>query len=187
VVIRPPAAHAHYHSEEGERLLDSLLERVAGRPDLSVVILPRTKEQGEEIRRRAAELRLEAVIPNKPLHGLNLVVHADLVVSGGGTMNREAIALGAPVYSIFKGALGSLDRMFIASGKMQHIGSPEELGRIRFEKRASGAVDAEAGPRLIQFIVGELLATAAPAGAKHPAMRPAADPAGGEGSRRFDG
>ena len=66
-------------------------------------------------------------IPERPEDGLNLMWHSDLVISGGGTMNREAAALGIPVYSIFRGEIGAVDRYLSNSGRLVLIESVEDL------------------------------------------------------------
>ena len=67
------------------------------------------------------------VIPKEAVNGLDLIWFSDLVISGGGTMNREAAALGVPVYSIFRGKLGAVDRYLSANGRLVLITSVEEV------------------------------------------------------------
>ena len=47
--------------------------------------------------------------PSDAIDAQSLVALSDLVVSAGGTMNREAVALGVPVYTTFAGRLGAVD------------------------------------------------------------------------------
>jgi len=76
------------------------------------------------------------VIPDKVVDGLNLLWHSDLVVSGGGTMNREAAALGVPVYSIFRGKIGAVDRYLSENGRLCLLTSTEDVrNKIVVEKR----------------------------------------------------
>lgn len=105
VTIRPPATEAHYHRPESEQLFKFVVEYVAARPDARIILLPRTPYQELAVRQVWPELfeRRKIVIPETILDGLNLIWYSDLVISGGGTMNREAAALGVPVYSIFRG------------------------------------------------------------------------------------
>jgi predicted glycosyltransferase len=51
-------------------------------------------------------------------------------------MNREAVVLGTPVYSIFAGRLGGVDRALIDSGRMVLLESSDDLATIRVEKKA---------------------------------------------------
>jgi predicted glycosyltransferase len=49
------------------------------------------------------------------------------VISAGGTMNREAVALGTPVWTTFEGRLGAVDRALIAEGRMGVLARPEQI------------------------------------------------------------
>jgi predicted glycosyltransferase len=75
--------------------------------------------------------------------GLNLIWHADLVVSGGGTMNREAAALRVPVYSIFRGKIGAVDHQLQKEGRLILVETVEDVDRIPLRHR-SRSPDAEA-------------------------------------------
>jgi predicted glycosyltransferase len=98
--------------------------------DVRMVILPRTAgAQGDFVRRtwrRWCDDR-KIIIPARALDGLNLVWFSDLVVSGGGTMNREAAALGVPVYSIFRGKLGAVDDRLAQEGRLVLIEKLEDV------------------------------------------------------------
>jgi len=122
--IRPPATEAHYHNPESEKLFHEVVEFLGSIPDLRMVILPRN-----EITQRAmiyttwpkwCEER-KIIVPDHAVDGLNLVWYSDLVVSGGGTMNREAAALGVPVYSIFRGKIGAVDHYLAEKGRLTLI------------------------------------------------------------------
>ena len=95
-----------------------------------MVILPRNEKlQGEFIRTMwpawCSDGRI--IIPKTVVNGLDLVWASDLVISGGGTMNREAAALGVPVYSIFRGPLGAVDKYLTEQGRLVLISAPEEV------------------------------------------------------------
>jgi predicted glycosyltransferase len=123
VVLRPPADVALYHRFENP-LFDRLLEHLGRRDDIHAVVLPRTPEQAERIRR----LTLPSVtVPERAVDGQSLVAGADLVVSAGGTMNREAVVLGTPVYTTFAGRLGGVDERLIAEGRLRPLRSVDDL------------------------------------------------------------
>jgi len=132
VTVRPPATEAHYHNPESEQLFEALMERACQVPQARVVLLPRNQRQGEFIRSRWPRWFEggKSVIPKRALDGLNLIWHSDLVVSGGGTMNREAAALGVPVYSIFRGTIGAVDRQLSAEGRLVLITSVDDVSRL---------------------------------------------------------
>jgi uncharacterized protein len=123
VVLRPPADVALYHRFENP-LFDAVLDRVGRRDDVASVVLPRTPEQGERIR----ALRLPSVVvPEHAVDGGSLVAGADLVVSAGGTMNREAVVLGTPVYTTFAGRLGGVDERLTAEGRLRPLVSADDV------------------------------------------------------------
>jgi len=138
VTVRPPATEAHYHNPESEALFVRFMDRVCGRTDTRVVLLPRNKRQEQSLRARwpAWFAHQRTVIPPQALDGLNLIWFSDLVVSGGGTMNREAAALGVPVYSIFRGRIGAVDQQLCREGRLLLLQSPEDVDqRIHLQKR----------------------------------------------------
>jgi uncharacterized protein len=138
VSIRPPATEAHYRSAESDALFDKTIEFLAEQKDTCLVILPRNHSQMEWIADRWPKLCREGriIFPKKAVDGLNLIWWSDLVISGGGTMNREAAALGVPVYSIFRGKTGAVDRYLAESGRLFLIESPDDLRKkIKVERR----------------------------------------------------
>ena len=140
VALRPPATTANYHNEESELLLRELLRYFLSDDKTFTVILPRTGEQRGEIERLIKELKLDAArsfLIEKAVNGLDLAVNADLLVSGGGTMNREAVLLGTPVYSIFAGKQGALDAAMEKDGLLTFIRRAEDISKIKLEKKAA--------------------------------------------------
>lgn len=130
VTIRPPATEAHYHNPESEKLFISVVEFLAQNPDVRIVMLPRNeKKQTEWIKNMWSDLlqKGKIIIPDHAVNGLNLIWHSDFVVSGGGTMNREAAALGVPVYSIFRGKIGAVDRYLSNNGRLTLLESVEDI------------------------------------------------------------
>jgi len=126
--VRPPANEAHYHNPEAEVLMDAVLNLLIGRPDVRIVLLPRNKKQETVLRNAWREwiANGKIVIPPKVVDGLNLVWFSDLVISGG-TMNREAAALGVPVYSIFRGRIGAIDRCLADTGRLMLLESVDDV------------------------------------------------------------
>ena len=123
VVLRPPADVALYHRFSNP-LFDAVLDRLGRRDDVISVVLPRTPEQGTRI--RALDLP-SVVVPEHAVDGGSLVAGADLVVSAGGTMNREAVVLGTPVYTTFAGRLGGVDERLVAEGRLRPLESADDL------------------------------------------------------------
>jgi predicted glycosyltransferase len=129
VTVRPPATEAHYHNPESEKFFIEFMERVMNTTGVKAVLLPRNKAQEAHIRTTKPKWfeGEKVIVPRQAVDGLNLLWHSDLVVSGGGTMNREAAALGIPVYSIFRGKGGAVDRHLQQQGKMILIESSEDI------------------------------------------------------------
>ena len=157
VTIRPPATEAHYHNPEAEALYVEVVEMLGDAQGVRMVILPRTASAQREYVLRTWPAWCEArkiILPERALDGLNLVWHSDLVVSGGGTMNREAAALGVPVYSIFRGKLGAVDRYLADQGRLTLVASSDEVhSKICLEKGRRGIEAAAANrPALRQIL-----------------------------------
>jgi predicted glycosyltransferase len=128
--IRPPATEAHYHNPESEKLFDAVVSFLGNIPELRMVILPRNqKTQKAMIYRTWPEWCQERkiIVPEHAVDGLNLIWYSDLVVSGGGTMNREAVALDVPVYSIFRGKIGAVDHYLAEKGRLILIETIEDV------------------------------------------------------------
>src|SRR6202163_3184184 len=130
VTVRPPAIEAHYHNPEADVLLDAALNFLTQAPDVRVILLPRNESQAKTLRETWGKwiTNRNIMIPEHAVAGINLIWFSDLVVSGGGTMNREAAALGVPVYSIFRGKIGAVDRHLQQEGRLILIESVEDIG-----------------------------------------------------------
>ncbi|HWF71730.1 MAG TPA: DUF354 domain-containing protein [Solirubrobacteraceae bacterium] len=119
-VVRTPPEVSLYHRFEND-LFGEVLDRLT--PAAQVVVLPRTPEQREALGRRDGGL----IIPDRAVDTQSLIAYADLVVSAGGTMNREAVALATPVYTIFEGRPGAVDDRLIAEGHLKRLTSPDDI------------------------------------------------------------
>src|SRR4030095_15602892 len=99
----------------------------------------------------------KTVIPKEALDGLNLIWHSDLVVSGGGTMNREAAALGVPVYSIFRGTIGAVDQYLARAGRLILLDSEESVWKkIKLVRREKTTSSKQANGLALQSIVEQV-------------------------------
>jgi predicted glycosyltransferase len=121
-VVRTPPAVSLYHRFENP-LFGQVLDRLRG---AQTVVLPRTPEQRAELG--------GFIVPERAIDAQSLVSYADLVISAGGTMNREAVALGTPVWTTFEGRLGAVDERLIATGRLRRLTRAED---ITLEKRAA--------------------------------------------------
>jgi hypothetical protein len=158
-VARPPATEAHYHNPEAEKLFDRFMDRAIQSPNVQVILLPRNQRQAELIRDTAPNWFADnrTIIPKAAVHGLNLIWHSDLVVSGGGTMNREAAALHVPVYSVFRGKIGAVDRQLQQDGRLTLVETLGDVDRIRLERRdrslTNGSLSSPTLARVVDHII----------------------------------
>jgi predicted glycosyltransferase len=132
-VVRTAPSYALYlHGAENE-LVTRLLERLEAEPDAQTVVLTRTSEQRSSLRALGFE---GLILPERAVDGRSLVAFADLLVSAGGTMNREAAVLGTPVWSVFEGKLGAVDELLAREGRLRFLTDPAEVELV---KKAPGA------------------------------------------------
>jgi predicted glycosyltransferase len=122
VVVRPPPETSEYHARND--LYGATIDRLAAAPEAQVVVIPRTEAQGTAVRALAAT---NLIVPERAIDAQSLIAYADLVVSAGGTMNREAVALGTPVFTTFTGRMGGVDEALIADGRLQVLADPAAL------------------------------------------------------------
>jgi len=153
VLLRPPATAAHYHNPEAEKILVEILKHLAGYPSAQLVFLCRSEDQlgmlGEFPRERV-------VVPRRVYDGPSLVAAMDLVISGGGTMTREAAILGVPSYSFFRGRAGQVDECLEASGRLTMLRSVDQVReKLRVAPR-SGEIGAPDSTPLVCFVCDEI-------------------------------
>jgi predicted glycosyltransferase len=156
--LRPPATTANYHAGKGEVLFDDLLHLLLNTDHVLTVIVPRTHEQTAAIAQRIANVAdagRRCILLDSAVDALQLTYASDLLISGGGTMNREAVLLGVPVYSIFAGRQGALDRGMEEEGKITFIRDARDLSKIMLEKRRPAAV-VPLTRRVEKFVIGEI-------------------------------
>jgi predicted glycosyltransferase len=134
VLFRPESRFAHYRSERTSQIEAALLQAFVD-SGLLVVLLPRDPAQGAALARRLEADGVDYWLPGRVLDGPALLWEMDLVLSGGGTMTREAAVLGIPSFSFFAGRIGAVDRYLEQRGRLQRITSVEDVRRLRFEKR----------------------------------------------------
>jgi predicted glycosyltransferase len=130
VVLRPPPEVSMYHADNP--LYRALLDHLAIAADVSTVVIPRTEAQAAAVRSLG---KPNLIVPDGAVDGQSLIAAADLVVSAGGTMNREAVALGTPVYTTFSGRMGAVDEQLIAAGRLLPLRDPAELELRKHEGR----------------------------------------------------
>jgi predicted glycosyltransferase len=151
-VIRTPPEVSLYHRFEND-LFAQVLDRLAGE---QTVVLPRTPQQRAELTPTG-----RFIVPEHAIDAQSLIAFADVVVSAGGTMNREAVALGTPVYTVFEGRLGAVDERLIEQGRLRRLTSPAELQIV---KRTAAGTGQDRVRRDPDVVAGLLLGGATLAG-----------------------
>ena len=153
VVVRPPAREALYHRFDNE-LFGELLSRLGARRDVKVILLARSEQQRAAYATSAGE---NMILPRMALDGANLIAYADLVISAGGTMNREAAALGVPAATIYAGRWAAIDEELVREKTLRRIGTLEYLEALPFEKKGSAEPRRARGVRasVVRLILGE--------------------------------
>jgi uncharacterized protein len=142
VIVRPPPDVSLYHRKSNP-LFPQVLSRVGSDERVHAVVLPRTEEQ----RRFVRSLELPSlIVPDHAVEAQSLVALADLVVSAGGTMNREAVALGTPVYTTYGGRLGGVDEALIRSNRLRPLTDPRALA---LEKKTGAGERTRRDPNLL--------------------------------------
>lgn len=148
--VRPPATMAAYHDFENLLFAD-LLNYLLKKTDLQLVVFPRTDEQREQLNKEFPSL----FVAEKSVAGDQLIAMSDLIISAGGTMNREAAVLGTPAYTIYAGKMGSVDHFLIDKGKIVLLEKKEDLSKIVLRKNAKVHTDVE--KKVFNFILYELI------------------------------
>lgn len=133
VVVRPPARDALYHRFENE-LFEKLLEQLCTQEVVRVVLLARTAAQRETFA-AAQAAHANLLVPREVLDGATLLAAADLVISAGGTMNREAAALGVPAATIYAGAWAAVDEELVREGRLQGLRTRHDIESLRIGKK----------------------------------------------------
>jgi uncharacterized protein len=151
VVLRPPPDVSLYHRHSNP-LFPQTLEHLGRAEDVSAIVLPRTEEQREYV----SGLALPSVIvPEGAVDAQSLIALADLVVSAGGTMNREAAALGVPVYTTYGGRLGGVDEALIREGRLKPLTDPRALELTKRDPESTPRVRREPA-EMLQLLLSAL-------------------------------
>ena len=143
VVVRTPPDVSLYHRRSNP-FFPRLLAHLGSQESVQAVVLPRSAEQ------RAYVVGLElpsVIVPQQAVDAQSLIALADLVVSAGGTMNREAAALGVPVYTTYGGRIGGVDEMLIGEGRLRPLTDPRAL--VLEKRSGDGATRVRRDPKVL--------------------------------------
>jgi predicted glycosyltransferase len=148
VVVRPPPETSEYHARND--LYGEAIRHLAVAAEVQAVVIPRTERQGAEVRAMGVA---NMIVPERAIDAQSLIAFADLCVSAGGTMNREAVALGTPVFTTFAGRMGGVDEALIADGRLQVLTNPAELP-LRKRSTPAGVLNPRDPELLVEGVLG---------------------------------
>lgn len=135
VVLRPPSLTANYRTVRTQRLFEAVLYRLRQEPSVVALLLPRSRQDREWVMGICRAQNIANIrIVDRVLPGLQLLYWADVVISGGGTMNREAALLGTPTYSVFAGPIGAVDHWLLQTGRLRLLRSVEDVAQLRCQR-----------------------------------------------------
>ncbi|MGA8746457.1 MAG: DUF354 domain-containing protein [Solirubrobacterales bacterium] len=148
VVVRPPPETSEYHARND--LYQQVIRRLAGEAGAQTIVIPRTEPQGAAVRAIDAA---NMIVPKRAIDAQSLIAYADLVISAGGTMNREAVALATPVFTTFAGRMGGVDEELIRQGR---LGVLTDASALALAKRTTpiGVLHARDPAPLIDGVLG---------------------------------
>ena len=152
VIVRPPPDVSLYH-RKANKLFPAVLDALGHREDVHAVVIPRTTLQRQTVQ---ALHFPSLIVPDHAVDAQSLIAFADLVVSAGGTMNREAVALGTPVYTTYGGRLGGVDEALIRQGRLRPLTDPRALELVKRPTGTDGLVRRD--PRLLAELMLEAAA-----------------------------
>ncbi|MBV9312037.1 MAG: DUF354 domain-containing protein, partial [Solirubrobacterales bacterium] len=142
VVVRPPPDVSLYH-RKSNRIFPRVLDHLGPRPDVHAIVIPRTRAQRDQVVGLGYP---SLIVPEHAVDAQSLIAVADLVVSAGGTMNREAVALGTPVYSTYGGRLGGVDEWLMREGRLRPLTDPGAMALMK--RNGSAATRTRRDPAL---------------------------------------
>jgi len=133
IVMRTEPIKANYFNGDAEK---SVLENVIPLlPEIPIVLFPRTESQ-----KKRFEHFENVIIPEHVTDSLSLLYYAKLMIGAGGTMNREALALGTPTISTYPGKLLAITKWLINLGIKFHSTDPIKVSEKAWElMRKNGA------------------------------------------------
>lgn len=136
ITLRPPSMLGNYHDEKSETLFRACLDCFSAHENTHCLIVNRTNAERKLLNSGLLEKKNISFL-SRPVDGLQLLWASDIVVSGGGTMNREAALLGVPTYSIFTGRRPYLDEYLHERGRLTFIDDLRKIESIPLAKRTA--------------------------------------------------
>ena len=158
ITFRPPGTSGHYHNPKSEIIMDEILNKMSQEKEkIFLIMLPRTRKQKEMMFALFRQKKIRFFIPESPINGIDLILNSDLVLSGGGTMIREAAVLGVPSYSFFQGPKGAVDEFLEKNERLTSINSLSDIELIKFRKKQKESTVLKSNQEeIVSFICNKL-------------------------------
>lgn len=149
IILRPEATQATYIKQAF--ILDPLIQELIKEKNIKIILIPRTDDQ-REYYKKYKNIEIPGVVD-----GPELISKSSLVISAGGTMNREAAVLGVPVISAFQNIPLSVDKWLVNNNYMKIIQKPtiEDVKEAIKSKHSYKKTDK--GKKFILSIIDNLL------------------------------
>ncbi len=154
ILLRPASEISHYNADISYNLIEDLFQYLISQNNVQIVFVPRYEFQKDKYAKYINNSKNNVIVPKKVEEGLNIVYYSDLVISGGGTMNREAAAMNTPVYSIFQGMRPSIDENLEKQGRLSFISLKDDFSKIVFKKKQLSDINMsrDAFEAVLEFI-----------------------------------
>ena len=154
--IRPPSTVGNYHDPLSETLFGGALKYLSSHPNVHCLVVNRTSNELGII---PPDLQNQSNVSllDRAVDGLQLIWHSDIVISGGGTMNRESALLGVSTYSIFTGERPYLDEHLAREGRLHFVDSVDQINKILVVKRAISRQYIPTNTHLVPIVTDLLL------------------------------
>ena len=155
VLLRPPATTAHYHTSQADFLYGKIVDYLGRQEGVRTIVLGRNPAQQAELKASVGKMR-GFTVPDCVFEGLSLLSQVDVMIGGGGTMNREAAIIGTPTYSFFAGPRPAVDSALEHTGKMHFIRTEDDVNSIHLQKKRRNGDHGSATRSGLEFIVNEI-------------------------------
>ena len=157
VILRPPGCTGHYRQPASDRVMEAILRHLGlEREKVAVILLPRSSCQKDSVADLLERQSIPYSVPERAVDGIELILNSDLVLSGGGTMSREAAVLGIPAYSFFQGPLGAVDEYLNREKRLTLIRSDSDVESLPVVKRPPDCRVLGKSSHIVGFICDEL-------------------------------
>jgi uncharacterized protein len=161
VTLRPPSTVGNYHDNRSETYFKECIKYFSNKKNVICLIINRLTDD-KNLLLSQSENKSNIKFLDKAVDGLQLIWNSDIVVSGGGTMNRESALLNVPTYSIFTGRRPYLDEYLQERKKLTFINKIEDIENIPVKKRNISVNEISFGNKVVDEVAGLIMEKTTP-------------------------